>query len=179
MVRKKYMSEYSKKLHIKYNNVQTDIKLYTTTNEGGSNYIGLYDGVTNTYAKLDTSTGTNLHIKKNGTVYNIIKEIASDCPTGYYYNFDALKRIHEPGDTCVFTIPAGVKIIRHLGCCNNNNDTTLYASVTTGKSYTITTKFSPNGIALDIQINGKSITAITYDEYIDYFYYSPEINTYT
>src|SRR5574344_1222969 len=68
------MSEYSKKLHIKYNNIQTDIKLYTTTSEVGNNYISLYDGIYNTYAKLDTASGTNLHIKKNGTIYNVIKE---------------------------------------------------------------------------------------------------------
>src|SRR5574344_1560297 len=110
------MSEYSKKLHIKYNNIQTNIKLYTTNNEVGNNYIGLYDGITNIYAKLDTTSGTNLHIKKNGIIYNVIKEIEYACPTGSYYNINIFDALHlwntnfEGTDT--FVCPAGVKIVR-------------------------------------------------------------------
>src|SRR5574344_158983 len=68
------MSEYAKKLHINYNGTQTDIKLYTTTNDVGNNYISINDGISNIYAKLDTANGANLHIKKNGIIYNVIKE---------------------------------------------------------------------------------------------------------
>ena len=88
------MAEYGKKLHIRKSGVVTDIKLYTTAQEVGTNYLNLRDGSTNLYAKLGATSeavATNLQVRKGGTVYAVQREavvkgqlIADISTTGWF-----------------------------------------------------------------------------------------------
>lgn len=64
------MSLYSKKLHYRKNGATTDINLYTASSDVSSPALCLRDGSTILYAKL-ASSGTDLCVRKNGTVYHV------------------------------------------------------------------------------------------------------------
>lgn len=73
------MAEYSKQLHIRKDSTITDIKLYTTTDEVGTNYITLKDGTTPVYAKLGDTADTSasaLRVRKASTVYAVLMQAA-------------------------------------------------------------------------------------------------------
>ena len=99
------MAEYSKKLHIRKAGVITDIKLYSTIGEVGSNYITLKDGSNVIYGKLG-STGdanvSNLRVRKSSTIYGVLK-MASIPYTEISYTSVG---------TYTFTVPQGITRIR-------------------------------------------------------------------
>lgn len=71
------MAEYSKKLHIRKSGTVTDIKLYTTTSEVGTNYLSFRDGSTTVYAKLGATSDSNasaLRVRKSGTTYAVLTQ---------------------------------------------------------------------------------------------------------
>ena len=99
------MAEYAKKLHIRKSGVVTDIKLYTTTAEVGSNYLTLKDGTTPVYAKLGVTTDANasaLRIRKGGTTYAALTQAAAVIPSGY------CDTPATHGAVFNFTVPAGI-----------------------------------------------------------------------
>ncbi|SEP36868.1 glycine-rich domain-containing protein [Propionispora vibrioides] len=71
------MATYTKKLHIRKNNIITDICLYTTTSEVGSDYVILNINGNIVYAKLGSTTDANaspLRIRKSSSVYAVLTQ---------------------------------------------------------------------------------------------------------
>lgn len=100
------MAEYAKKLHIRKSSVVTDIKLYSTTGEVGSNYLTLKDGSNVIYAKADaigSANASDLRIRKGGNVYAILTQA-----TAVPYS----KTDYTTAGTFTFTVPAGVNRAR-------------------------------------------------------------------
>ena len=87
------MAELSKKLHVKNTaGVTQDIKLYSTTNEVGSDFLKLkVDGV-ECYAPIATDGDTSLCVKKNGITYKAKNEAVTwyvnTCTLGSWYDDD-------------------------------------------------------------------------------------------
>lgn len=99
------MAEYAKKLHVKKGSTVTDIKLYSTTGEVGSNYVTLKDGSNLMYAKLGATSdalASPLNVKKGSTTYKVLTNAVPPYAKVTYTT---------PG-TFTFTVPVGVTKLR-------------------------------------------------------------------
>lgn len=68
------MAEYTKQIHYRLNNATNDIKLYTTVEEVGANYVSLMDGGATVYAPLVGVTDANasdISVRKGGQTFAI------------------------------------------------------------------------------------------------------------
>lgn len=99
------MAEYAKKLHVKKGSTVTDIKLYSTIGEVGSNYVTLKDGSNLMYAKLGATSdalASPLNIKKGSTTYKVLKSAVPPYAKVTYTT---------PG-TFTFTAPQGITKVK-------------------------------------------------------------------
>lgn len=68
------MAEYTKQIHYRLNNATNDIKLYTTVEDVGANYVSLVDGGATVYAPLVGVTDANasdISVRKGGQTFAI------------------------------------------------------------------------------------------------------------
>ena len=77
------MAEYTKQIHYRLNNATNDIKLYTTVEDVGANYVSLMDGGATVYAGLvdpTDSLASNVRVRRNGNIYALARSIRTpDC----------------------------------------------------------------------------------------------------
>lgn len=120
------MGEYSKKLHIRKDGVVENIVLYADTSGFSGGALALRDGSNIVYAVLGSTTdsaASRLRIRKNGTVYAVLKE---NYPTGsvtYTTNVLPKKRVKDGHTASQFktyqlSLPAGTKKIQVLCYAN-------------------------------------------------------------
>jgi hypothetical protein len=79
-----------KQLHYMKNGIITDITLYDSQGDVGSDYIGLMVDGSPVYAKLGEigeAEASDLRIQKNGTTYAVLKSNKIDLPTGFIAMF--------------------------------------------------------------------------------------------
>lgn len=120
------MGEYSKKLHIRKNGTIEDITLYTNS-DISDNTIKVRDGDTICYVPIGATNDSNassLRVRKNGTIYSVLKE---SYPTGsvtYTTNVLPGQEVKKDGDsksqskTYQLSLPAGTKKIKVLCYAN-------------------------------------------------------------
>ena len=77
------MAEYTKQIHYRLNNATNDIKLYTTVEDVGANYVSLMDGGATVYAGLvdpTDSLASNVRVRRNGNIYALARECSAIDP---------------------------------------------------------------------------------------------------
>ena len=77
------MAEYTKQIHYRLNNATNDIKLYTTVEDVGANYVSLMDGGATVYAGLvdpTDSLASNVRVRRNGNIYALARECSAVDP---------------------------------------------------------------------------------------------------
>ena len=71
------MAEYSKQIHYRLNNTVNDIKLYTSTEDVGSDYVSVMDSGATVYAALvdpSDSYASDVKIRKDGNTFAFARE---------------------------------------------------------------------------------------------------------